>query len=428
MGAVFQATHLVTGKELALKCMLPGGEVAADDIERFIREARAAARISHPNIVDIYDVGEHEGAFFLVMEYLRGRSLRELMRSGAVPAGPLLRSLLPALRGVQAAHRAGVVHRDLKPENIFLCCDADGEPLEAKVLDFGISKFGEQNGASLLSITRTGAVMGTPFYMSPEQAEDSSTVDERTDIYAFGVILYEALSGVLPYRAESLTGLLLRIARGDAVPLRKLRSELPGALESAVMRAMAAEPKRRFADVRALIAALEPFASSAPLPLEAASQGELVALAHTARPSAVESRPARGLRTRRAALVGLVGLGLVIAGGVLWRAAQGGPAPVSAANRAPAAPPKPQPAIAPPDRPAAEAAAAPAASSPSASVARGSPSAPERAEASTSARAGHAERPLPRGPRARSGPERAPATEEQPAPGRPGIDLRPEQF
>jgi eukaryotic-like serine/threonine-protein kinase len=277
-GAVFQATHVVTGKKLALKCLVPRGELGADEIERFVREARAAARINHPNIVDIYDVGEHEGSFFLVMEYLRGRCLREWMQKGALEPGPLLRSLLPALRGVHAAHRAGVVHRDLKPENVFLSTDAGGELLATKVLDFGISKVGDALSGTLPSITHTGAVMGTPFYMSREQAEDSSSVDLRTDIYACGVILYEALSGTLPYRADSLTSLLLLIAEGDAVPLRKLRPELPAALESAVMRAMARDPRQRFADMRALIAALEPFAGQRALPIvpDASTQDWLV--------------------------------------------------------------------------------------------------------------------------------------------------------
>src|SRR5262249_39138181 len=128
-----------TGKQIALKWILRDGN--AERLQRVIREARAAGRVRHPNIVDVYDVGEHEGSLFLIMELLTGRSLKQLLdERGALPGVELLHWLLPALRGVRAAHRCGVIHRDLKPANIFLCCDDAGEPLSAKVLDFGVSK------------------------------------------------------------------------------------------------------------------------------------------------------------------------------------------------------------------------------------------------------------------------------------------------
>jgi serine/threonine-protein kinase len=410
MGAVFQATHLVTDKVVALKCMLPRQDLAPGNVDRFIREARAVARVGHPNIVDVYDVGEHDGTFFLVMEYLRGRSLREVMQRGPLPEGALLRSLLPAMRGVQAAHRRGVVHRDLKPENIFLCCDPDGELLEAKVLDFGISKINGQAGGGLHSITRTGAVMGTPFYMSPEQAEDSSTVDERTDIYSFGVILYEALAGELPYKAESLTALLLRITRGDALPLRKHRPELPGALEAAVMRAMARDPGKRFPDMPALIAGFEPFAGNTPLPVAQVLAAGTKPSAHAATPFSVETSPRRSSRARTFVVAGAFGLLLAIAAVLLWRT---GLAPAPAPSPASAAAPSP-PSLAPAPPPIAPAAV----------------SVPEPVpvpESSASAPPNPRRKRIPRPAPVPAPAEPAPPAEPR-AKGQLGIELQPDQF
>jgi serine/threonine-protein kinase len=262
MGAVFVARHLVTDKRVALKWMLARPSTSAEDIERFIGEARAAARIAHPNIVDIYDVGEHRSSLYLVMEFLPGRCFTDAMRGAPLPAVLVLQTLLPVMHGLLAAHRRGVVHRDLKPDNIFLCCDDEGEPLQAKVLDFGISKMREVGSLAAASLTQTGTVMGTPNYIAPEQAVDSRLVDARADIYSMGVILYEALSGTLPYEAESLTALLAKIAHGQPAQLRVVQPNLPPRLAEAVMKAMALEPSDRFDDMAALIGALTPFASA----------------------------------------------------------------------------------------------------------------------------------------------------------------------
>jgi serine/threonine protein kinase len=260
MGAVYAATHRVTGKRLALKWMLPQLDRVPGATERFVREAQATARINHPNVVDIYDVGQEGRSIYLVMELLHGETLRARMRHGPMLPAECIALLMPALRGVAAAHSHGVIHRDLKPDNIFLCEGPDGEPREAKVLDFGISKF-EADAARDAALTLSGTVLGTPYYMAPEQVRGLRDLDLRVDVYAFGVILYELLSGRRPFDADSYNGLILQIATEQAVPLALVHPTVPEALSAIVQRAMAREPDARFASVSQLAQALEPFAA-----------------------------------------------------------------------------------------------------------------------------------------------------------------------
>ncbi|MDD9967249.1 MAG: serine/threonine-protein kinase [Myxococcales bacterium] len=267
MGSVFMASHTMTGKNVALKWMLPELATNEDAVQRFLREAQAAGRINHPNVVDIYDVGEHEGSPFLVMEYLHGEPLTDAMERGGLTDAQVIDIMLPCLRGVAAAHRKGVVHRDLKPDNIFLCTNEDGVFMQPKVLDFGISKL-SGNDSHNPRLTRTGAVMGTPYYMSPEQIRGSHDVDGRCDVYAFGVILYEALTGQVPFNAETYSALVLEIATGTPTQPTEINPNLPGELAAVVMRAMAREPEDRYADVAALGVALEPFSGTVRFTLE----------------------------------------------------------------------------------------------------------------------------------------------------------------
>jgi serine/threonine protein kinase len=258
MGAVFAATHQFTGKRVALKWMLPELARDSDAVHRFMREAHAAGRINHPNVVDVYDVGQHEDSYFLVMEYLQGEPLTSAMARRDMTASEMLILLLPAMRGVAAAHRQGVVHRDLKPDNIFLAYEEDGVRREAKVLDFGISKVTNEDNRDM-RLTRTGAVVGTPYYMSPEQIRGSSGLDKRADVYAVGVILYEALSGQVPFHAETYGALVLEIATGVAKPLDLLVQGVSADLSRVVLRAMARDVNHRYSTMEALITALEPF-------------------------------------------------------------------------------------------------------------------------------------------------------------------------
>jgi serine/threonine protein kinase len=258
MGAVFAATHQYTGKRVAVKWMLPELAKDNDAVQRFLREAHAAGRINHPNVVDVYDVGQHDTSYFLVMEFLQGEPLTTALARRDLTATEVLALLLPAMRGVAAAHRQGVVHRDLKPDNIFLAYEEDGVRREAKVLDFGISKV-TNDGPADMRLTRTGAVVGTPYYMSPEQIRGSAGLDRRADVYAFGVILYEALTGRVPFHADTYGALVLEIATGTPKSPDELCPGLPIELARIVLRSMARDMNERYPSMESLVAALEPF-------------------------------------------------------------------------------------------------------------------------------------------------------------------------
>jgi serine/threonine-protein kinase len=260
MGAVFAARNVLTGKRVAIKWLLP--ELAASTSrERLLREAQIAASIDHPNVVDIYDVGEHHGGLFLVMEYLRGRNLADVLAErGRLDPEELIALLVPAMRGVHAAHQAGVVHRDLKPENIILS-ESDGQ-IVPKVVDFGVSKTVGTSGVPHSSLTRTGALVGTPHFMALEQVDGTNLIDGRTDVYAFGVLLYRSLTGHFPFDGSSLGEVILKIGTKDPVPMRMLRADLPPELDNVVLRALLRDRSKRFPDLDELARALLPFAPS----------------------------------------------------------------------------------------------------------------------------------------------------------------------
>ncbi len=271
MGAVLAARNTVTGKRVAIKWLLPehAGSVVR---ERLLREAQLAASIEHPNVVNIYDVGEHEGGLFLVMEYLPGRTLSALMiERGRFNPPEFIALLLPAMRGVHAAHLAGVVHRDLKPDNIILS-EADGEVV-AKVVDFGISKEVGVSAVPNASLTRTGTLVGTPHYMAFEQIDGSGYVDARTDVYAFGVLLYRGITGMYPFDGTSVAQLILNIGMKEAKSMRLARPELPAELDAIVLRALSRDLRARFASLEELGRALVPFALSAETAVPTSWQG-----------------------------------------------------------------------------------------------------------------------------------------------------------
>lgn len=257
MGSVYEAVLVDLNKRVALKVLSPELANRPEHRERFMREGRAAARIRHPNVVEIFDVGEHEGLPFLAMEFLVGQDLRARYDQGPLKPADLLDLTLPVLAAVVTAHDAQVIHRDLKPENIFLNEHA-GHGVQPIVLDFGISKVLDDVSAE--NLTATSTMVGTPLYMSPEQVRRSREVDPRTDQYALAVMLYEGLSGVCAFSGNSIYDLLLKKVQGEFTPLRTLKPELPEELCSAIERAMAPDRDHRYASVRAFATALMPFA------------------------------------------------------------------------------------------------------------------------------------------------------------------------
>jgi eukaryotic-like serine/threonine-protein kinase len=268
MGAVYVARNVMTGKRVAIKWLLPE-HAASNTRDRLLREAQIASSIDHPNVVDIYDVGEHQGGLFLVMEYLRGKPLSDLLAErGRMDPDELISTLVPAMRGVHAAHMAGVIHRDLKPENIILS-ESDGE-IVPKVVDFGVSKMIGASSVPNASLTRTGALVGTPHYMALEQVDGSNDIDARTDVYAFGVLLYRALTGHYPFDGTSLGEVILKIGTKDAVPMRMLRPDLPPALDAVVLRALSRDRNKRFPDLEDLARSLVQFTA----PRSASESGE----------------------------------------------------------------------------------------------------------------------------------------------------------
>ena len=258
MAEVFAGLNVRTGKRVALKWIRPALATTTEALARFRREAVAAGRIHHPNVVTVFDVVEHKSATWLVMELLEGETLSEILnRVERMDAEDAVLLLIPAMRGVAAAHAHGVVHRDLKPDNIFICRASDGQRREAKVLDFGVSKLSDEAGGEQVSITVTGNLVGTPTYMAPEQVRGNKVVDPRSDVYSLGVVLYQMLAGRPPFQGQIYSALMIEIATADPPRLRSFRPDLSAELEEIVHRAMARELDRRYPDVTTFVHALE---------------------------------------------------------------------------------------------------------------------------------------------------------------------------
>ena len=243
MGAVWLAQHLGLNAHVAVKVMHADARESEEALARFAREAHAIAQIDSPHVVRIYDVGSTEdGEPFLVMELLRGRDLKTHLEehgSLALPQAQLLLSQACAALG--RAHELGIVHRDIKAANLFLC--EGGVDLFVKVVDFGVAKM---TSADELALTSTDALMGTPYYMSPEQFVSPGTVDHRSDLWSMAVVLYAALTGQLPFLADTVGGLTLAVHKGEFVLPRSHRPDLPGPLDDWFRRALAAEREHRF--------------------------------------------------------------------------------------------------------------------------------------------------------------------------------------
>lgn len=353
MGAVFSAQNRLTGRRVALKWLLPDKATAVTR-ERLEREARIATSVRHPNVVDVLDMCEHEGGLFIVMEYLQGDSLAMLLEErGHLEPEELIGLLMPTLRGVQAAHDAGIIHRDLKPDNILLCDMPSGELLP-KVLDFGISKTLSDDSPLRASLTSTGALIGTPHFMALEQVDGSGDIDVRTDVYAFGVMLYLGLTGQLPFDGENIGELVLKIGTRSAIAPRDLQPSIPPALEQIVLKAMARRREERYCSVTELALALEPFSGGVPferttgdvtarrIPLTTDGKGGSNA-AHT--PTSVEPPP----RSRARFVAMILGLAaLLLAGGGVWLGWRTPTPPSAAADADRATEARPAPAVAAP--------------------------------------------------------------------------------
>jgi eukaryotic-like serine/threonine-protein kinase len=263
MGVVVAARHLQLEDKVALKFLRPEVLSNPEAVARFVREARAAVRIKSEHVARVTDVGTLEnGAPYMVMEYLEGGDLAGwLEQRGPLPIDLAVEFVLQASVAVAEAHALGIVHRDLKPANLFCMRRSDGQ-LSIKVLDFGISKLTDMSGTSApLSMTKTNTMMGSPFYMSPEQMQSSKGVDARTDIWALGIVLFELIAGRGPFQAESVVELAVKIATEPPEALHTCRPEVPPGLEAVVGKCLERDAERRYHHVGELALALLPFAT-----------------------------------------------------------------------------------------------------------------------------------------------------------------------
>ncbi len=359
MGSVYEAEHTTIGRRLAIKILFMHLASDADAVRRFKNEARASGTLGHPNIVESVDFGRtRDGAPYIAMELLSGRSLADAVREdGPFAIDRAVRVVDSIAAALSAAHDKGIYHRDIKPENVFLC----GEEERVKVLDFGISKFA-QGGVSVA--TQTGAIMGSPRYMAPEQLTDSSSTDARTDVYQLGAVLFELLTTRLPFEQNTLPALYVAIAQTDPPSVGDTRADVPEALASLVASMLGKSPDDRpqsMAEVRERIAAFSSLSGpprlSAPAPAPSAT--EATPFATEMADTGVEL-PMRSTGARL--LLGLVAV-LLFVGGAAWLSAddQASPAaspaaavPVAMPAASEEAEPVAPPAASEPAQPAAE--------------------------------------------------------------------------
>jgi serine/threonine-protein kinase len=407
MGAVYEGENVRIHRRVAIKVLHAGVAGNADAVQRFEREAQAAGRIGSDHIVEVLDLGNlPEGDRYMVMEYLDGESLsHRIQKRGRLEPNEAAPLLLQLLDGLVAAHGAGIIHRDLKPDNVFLLRSRKGQGDFVKILDFGISKFNSLNADSGMSMTRTGAVMGTPFYMSPEQAKGSKQMDHRSDLYSAGVILYESVTGQVPFNADTFNELLFKIVLETAAPPERHAPGLDPTFSAIVQKAMGREPNDRFQSAAEFAAVLEGWIAAQgletgkpglPLPRPPAPSAPMIkdaplaaTLAHTpapwsqtgaTAPAEVPTGPPakKNKKLAVASMAGVVVLGFVSLFGM--RALRGSAVEVSptppSAPAAAAAPPNAMPAATPSPEPPAAPATEPHVAEPSTSADRSAPPVP----------------------------------------------------
>lgn len=274
MGFVVQAMHVQLEERVAIKFLLPQALAHEEAVARFAREARASVKIKSEHVARVSDVGTLDnGAPYMVMEFLEGQDLAAVVRgSGALTISTAVEYILQALEAIAEAHANGIVHRDLKPANLFLIRRADGSPC-VKVLDFGISKMTSPgDSGSDLGMTRTHAIMGSPLYMSPEQLSSTRDVNAQADIWSIGTILYEFVTGRVPFQADTMPQLCGMILQDPVTSPKVHRADLPAGLEAVILRCLEKDRSQRFQNVAELAMALSPYA-----PRAAARSAERVA-------------------------------------------------------------------------------------------------------------------------------------------------------
>jgi serine/threonine protein kinase len=301
MGVVFRARDTRLDRIVALKILATERAIGDESKRRFLQEAKAASALNHPNIVTIYDVGSEGGVEYLAMEFVEGKTVDQLIPTGGIRIGELLGYAVQVADALTKAHEAGIVHRDLKPSNVMVSTGG-----LVKVLDFGLAKFTRvaapnADATQTLALTNEGAVIGTAYYMSPEQAEGKS-VDPRSDIFSFGVMLYEMAAGQRPFTGDSQVAVLAAILREDPKPLLALRAEIPPEVARIVARCMRKDPARRWQHMADLKVALQE------LKEELQSGTLLTAHASTQAP----------VRTNRAWLWPALAAGLAVIGLLSW--------------------------------------------------------------------------------------------------------------
>jgi serine/threonine protein kinase len=258
MGSVFEAVHLVLRRHVAIKILNPIDALRPGAIQRFIREGQAASAIDHPNIVEVQDFGKQgTNTYYIVMELLKGDTLQSVLDyRGVLPPDHAVIIALQVLSALSVAHDKGIIHRDLKPDNIYLSASA-GRGEHVKIMDFGVAKY-KSPGDTDLRLTATGTVLGTPYYLAPEQAKGGRDIDERIDVWSVGVILYEMLTGRVPFEGENYNEVVSNILLKEYIPPKELVPDLPDGLVQVVDKALAKDRHERYDSAAAMMSALLP--------------------------------------------------------------------------------------------------------------------------------------------------------------------------